>query len=197
MKLKIILVLIIAFFSLAFAVSPRVSAEGEITTTIDETLTTTPTTDIGNVIDYELERAKTAIVAAVTSVTGVGLAGEAVNLFLKKKRAKIDASINAVKKAYDDQKAEADKIIKSTAAEVAEMKASAAKYQAEAISKIEASAAKLDATAAKVEAMEKAYQEREARMAELFKAELARTKTDGSTLVDKAVAIPGGIIGEE
>lgn len=195
MKLKVILIVLVTFFALAlWQAAPIVQAEGEITTTQGETLTTATTTGIGEVIDYELERAKTAIVATLTSVTGVGVAGGAVNLFLKKKKAQLDASVNAAKKAYEAQKAEAEQMVKSTAADIAEMKTSAAKYQADVTAKIDASMDKLNATADRVEAMERAYQERETRMAALLKTELETVKADGVALVEQAKAVvPEGV----
>lgn len=188
MKLKIIVLVLVAFFTLAFACAPIVSAEGEITTTIEETLTTTQSA-LETEIDYQLERVKTMIASGVAAMGGTGAVAGAILAFTNKKRKQIDTSIATAKKGYDDAKENADKIIKSTASDVTEMKASADKFQASAQAKIDASMAKLDATAAKVEAMQKAYQEREARMAALLKAELADVKVDGAALAGMADGI--------
>lgn len=194
MKLKIIIILLLAVFTFAFAYTPRVHAEGEITTTQAETLTTTQSA-LGTEIDYQLERVKTMIASGVTAIGGVGAVGGVVSIFIKKKREQIDASIATAKKGYDDASAKADALLNQTSAKVAEIQKSADGFQTNLTAKIDASMAKLDATAAKVEAMEKAYQEREARMAALLKAELEQVKTDGAALADKAAAISGGIIG--
>ena len=173
MKLKIILVLILAFFTCAFAASPIVQAEGEeITTTISEDITTALTTTTQSAIqaevDAQLEKAQALIMSGVVSIGGAGTVGGVVSLFLTKRRKQINDQIAVAQKAYDSGKEVVEGKFAAFQKTTVEYQAKAEAFQKDMAAKYEAAmkaaneqTAKANELAAKAATVIEKYQARE------------------------------------
>ena len=174
MKLKIILIVLVAFFACAFAVSPRVLAEGEITTTQGETLTTEPVTTVDPIqaeIDAQLEKAKAAIISYTGGGLGAGTVGAVVAGFLKRRRKQVDTAIGDAKKKYEDASTAANKIVNDTSAKFDAFEKKTEAFQDKLYAKYEDAIAKANEQTAKATAIIATYQQREEALAAFVKAE--------------------------
>ena len=181
MKLKIILIVLVAFFACAFAVSPRVLAEGEITTTQGETLTTEPVTTVDPIqaeIDAQLAKAQNLIMSGVVSLGGASAVGGVVSIFLAKRRKQIEDQIAVAKDANTKAKAAYDsgkeilvsKFDTFQAKQEEFQKALLAKYN-DALGKANEMVLKANEQTAKATSIIATYQQREEALAVFVKAE--------------------------
>ena len=174
MKLKIILLLLVAIFTLSFAL-PSVNA-GEVTTTTtqEETTTTAPLTTVDPIqaaIDAQLAKAQSLIMGFVVSVGGASTVGGVVAGFLTKKRKQIDTQLAVAKadgveakNAYDKGKA-----LLESKFDIFQQKTET--FQEAMLSKYENAIAKANEQTAKATAIIAKYQAREAELAAFLKQE--------------------------
>jgi len=180
MKLKILVLLIVALLTFAFAVSPTVYAEGEelTTTTIEDITTSLETTTQSAIqaeIDYQIEKAQTLIMSGVVAIGGTSAVGGVISVFLTKRRKQIDKQIDAAKGAYEQVKTNiADKFDTfQRKTELAQEKA--AKFQADMAAKYDAAIIKANEQTAKATAIIEKYQLREDALVAFANEEINKT----------------------
>ena len=194
MKLKIILLLLVAIFTLSFAL-PSVNA-GEVTTTTtqEETTTTAPLTTVDPIqaaIDAQLAKAQSLIMGFVVSVGGASTVGGVVAGFLTKKRKQIDTQLAVAKadgveakNAYDKGKA-----VLETKFDIFQQKTET--FQEAMLSKYENAITKANEQTAKATAIIAKYQAREAELAAFLKQEAldAQAKVQAEIVAGQATVV--------
>ena len=172
MKLKIIMLLLVAFATLAFCAVPSVQASGiEITTTQSETVTTTTQDAISAAVDAQLEKAQTLIMAGVVSLGGASAVGGAVSLFLAKRRKQIEEQIAVAKGAAAKAQTAYDDGTKLITAKFEAFQAKQDEFQKTLLAKYNAAIENANAQSAKAAAIIEKYQAREEALAAYAAAE--------------------------
>jgi len=176
MKLKIIVLLIVSFATLAFITAPRVSAEGEeITTTQAEIATTTTQSAIEAAVEEQLARAQTLIMSGVVSLGGASAVGGAVSLFLAKRRKQIEEQIAVAKGAASQAKTAYDNGTAAVNAKFDAFQTKQEEFQKTLLAKYQDAIAKANEQSAAAAAIIQKYQAREEALTAFAKAEFEKS----------------------